>query len=184
MKCNCLLILHNLYINLVLLTRISNLLYSHSVYNPLQRRTMKIKLSIALLLALPALNVSSAPICPMMEGTQIIIGASQEVFNAKTSGISKDELLKSLNSNPQAAQYEMLLTALVNEIYAFESLNPKVYAAYRTELCFAEQSYEKEVNQIDFAKAHPLLKSCENNDNPTVCAMKVVHQISDIPESL
>ncbi|SET32778.1 hypothetical protein [Thorsellia anophelis] len=145
---------------------------------------MKSKLLCTLVLLLPILSVHAEPTCPLMEGTQIIIGASQEVFSSKNSGVKKEELLKQLSNNPQAEKYIPLLTEIVNEIYQLDALNPKIYAAYRTELCFAEQKYETEVKQIDFSKASPLLKACESDSNPTVCAMKVVHKISSIPESL
>lgn len=132
--------------------------------------------------SLPAM--ASETLCPLPIGINASIGAAKEAIAAKEAGTPKADLLKKITQGPDNPVGQ-LLKDIVNEVYDHPTLRPEVYAAYRFEHCFVSQQHPTEVASIQFAEAYPLLHKCElvtpEGARPP-CAMKVVHQLTGVPE--
>lgn len=135
---------------------------------------MKSLMIITALLASPAF-----PAEEIVQTCTTIQGVSISAIKNMTAGMSESQLrgtippLGSIKADTTLQQAELLTSMheILDEIYAFPSLDPPVYSIYRMERCFRRMTGQ-EIPQ-DFSEVAPKLEACAANGEDRVeCAMQ------------
>jgi hypothetical protein len=88
--------------------------------------------------------------------------------------------LSVLDGDTPRPQTELLTSMheILDEIYAFPTLNPQIYSIYRMEKCFRRMT-DQEVPQ-DFTEVAPKLEACASEEEGQVeCAMRAAGSSPD-----